>query len=414
MDGMPRLHAVPRRLDHGIGRRHDMGRRTVVGGQVDGLRPVVGLEAPDELHRRSVESVDVLVVVADGEQGELARVVFQRAAGQRRYQLVLLPADILVLVDQNPPEAREQALAALVRLLRRQLLAAEQRDGTAHHVPEHLVVRALRPAGEAPARQAHGKRVAGEHRHAARVVADHLREPAADIDGGVTVVGEGEDAPGVLPPDADQPGDAVHQHARLARTGACEDQHVGPFPLVGHDALLDRVTQALDDGAPGGGRGLPADLAVPARQPAGEKLLLRECEVVHRQTQRLAHGREAALGELHHDVDLQHLSLVVKRQGLEFRPGEPTPVPPLQPDLHRRAEHRQPLVEADDLQLVEPEQGPVQQFGRVPHRALEHQVGLDRLQEFPERGLGKEIGATDPGRQAVEQMFEQAAGRLAA
>ena len=128
-------------------------------------------------------------------------------------------------------------------------------------------------------------------------------------------------------------------------------QHVGLFPLVGHDVPLKRVPQALDDGAPGRGRRLPADLPVPARQPAGEKFLLRECEIVHRQTQRLAHGREAALGELLHDVDLQHLSLVVKREGLEVRLGKAAPFPLLQPDRHGRAEHRQPLVEADHLQL---------------------------------------------------------------
>ena len=162
------------------------------------------------------------------------------------------------------------------------------------------------------------------------------------------------------------------------------------------------------------GRRLPADHSVPTRQPAGQKLLLHECEVVHRQTQRFAHGGEAALGELHHDVDLQHLSLVVKRQGLEVRSGKAAPVAPLQPDRHGRAEHPQPLVEADHLQLVEPEQGPVQQFGRVPHRALQHQVGLDRLQELPQRGLGQEVGAPQPARQAVEQMSEQPAGRLAA
>ena len=63
---------------------------------------------------------------------------------------------------------------------------------------------------------------------------------------------------------------------------------------------------------------------------------------------------------------------------------------------------------------MEPEQGAVQQLGGVPDSALQHQVGLDRLQEPPERGLGQEIGAADAGRQAVEQMFEQAAGRLAA
>ena len=106
-----------------------------------GFRSVVGLETPDELHRRAVEGIDVLIVVAHREQGEPACIVFQRPAGESRNQLVLLQTDILILVHEDPPEAREQTLAALVRFFRRQLLAAEQRNRAAHDVPERLVIR---------------------------------------------------------------------------------------------------------------------------------------------------------------------------------------------------------------------------------------------------------------------------------
>ena len=121
--GMRGLHAFPCGFDHRVRRRHDVARRAVIGGQVRRLRAVVGLETPDELNRRAVEGIDVLIVVAHSEQGELARIVLQRPAGQGRDQVVLLGTDILVLVDKNPAETREQAIAAFVRLFLHQPLA---------------------------------------------------------------------------------------------------------------------------------------------------------------------------------------------------------------------------------------------------------------------------------------------------
>ena len=98
--------------------------------------------------------------------------------------------------------------------------------------------------------QPHGETVAGEHRHAAGVVAEQVLETATDLDRSVPVVGQREDATGVLSPCAHEVRDSMHQHPGLAGAGACEHQHVGLLPVVGDDSLLDRIVQALDDGAP--------------------------------------------------------------------------------------------------------------------------------------------------------------------
>ena len=124
---------------------------------------------------------------------------------------------------------------------------------------------------------------------------------------------------------------------------------------------------------------LPADLLVPAGQPAVQERLFLQREVVRRQTQRVSHGGEAALGELHHHVDLQNLPLVVERQGFEVRVGEAAPLPLLQADGHGGAEHGETLVEANDLLLVQPQKRTVYQLVGVPDLALQDQVGLDRL-----------------------------------
>ena len=106
--------------------------------------------------RCAAEGVDVLIFVAHREEGELAITVFERAAGQRRDQLVLVAIDVLVLVDPNPAKTGEEPLALLVRSLRRQALSAQQRHRLPHHLLEHVAVRALRSSAEARAGQPHG------------------------------------------------------------------------------------------------------------------------------------------------------------------------------------------------------------------------------------------------------------------
>ena len=54
----------------------------VVVGEESRSRPVVGLETADELHRGPVEGVDVLVIVADGEETELLVLIGEAPARQ--------------------------------------------------------------------------------------------------------------------------------------------------------------------------------------------------------------------------------------------------------------------------------------------------------------------------------------------
>ena len=108
VEGVPGLHPLPRRLDHRVGGGDDVAGGTVVAGEIGGPGSVIRLETADELHRGAVEGVDVLIVVADREQGELARLVVERSPGQRRYQGVLVRADVLVLIDKDPAEPRQQ------------------------------------------------------------------------------------------------------------------------------------------------------------------------------------------------------------------------------------------------------------------------------------------------------------------
>ena len=227
------------------------------------------------------------------------------------------------------------------------------------------------------------------------------------------VVGQREDAARIFPSGSNQISDAVDQYARLAGAGAGEDQHVPLLPIVGHDALLDRVSQAFDDGAPGFGGRLPADFLVPAGQPAGEEIHLVHAEIVHRQAQRVAHLSEAALGKFRHHMDLQDLPLVVKVEGREVGPGETASFLLPQADRHGRAKDCEAPVESDDLLLVQPQQGAVQQLDRVLDLAHQNQVGFDCLGQLADGGLGQQVRTAAAGRQAGEETIQQARRRFA-
>jgi len=83
-----------------------------------------------------------------------------------------------------------------------------------------------------------------------KLIAPLKGEPAADLVGGVPVVGQREDAPRVLPADPDEIADAVHEDTGFARPGAGQHEHVGHLPVIGDDPRLGRIAQVLDDGPP--------------------------------------------------------------------------------------------------------------------------------------------------------------------
>ena len=125
VDGMPGLHPFVSQLDHRVGGRHDVARGTVVCSEISRPGSVIRLETADKLHRGAVEGIDILIVIADREQGELAGIFLERSPRQGRYQFVLVRPYILVLVHQYPAEPRQQTLAEVVRLLGRQALSAQ-------------------------------------------------------------------------------------------------------------------------------------------------------------------------------------------------------------------------------------------------------------------------------------------------
>ena len=69
---MSGLHPLSRWINQRIGRCDDMAGGTIIIDQVGGLWSVIRLETTDELHRSTVEGVDVLIVVSYRKEGELA------------------------------------------------------------------------------------------------------------------------------------------------------------------------------------------------------------------------------------------------------------------------------------------------------------------------------------------------------
>ena len=115
---MSGLHSLARRVDQRVGRCDDVVSGAIVVDQVGGFWPVICFETADELHRSTVEGVDVLIVVAYCEEGELAILIFQSPSGKCRYQLVLIRANVLVFIYQEPAETREEPFPLIVCFLR--------------------------------------------------------------------------------------------------------------------------------------------------------------------------------------------------------------------------------------------------------------------------------------------------------
>ena len=72
----------------------------------------------------------------------------------------------------------------------------------------------------------------------------------ADFSRCVAVVGQHQNAARVFALHADQIGDAMHQHPRLARTRPGQHQHVRLFAIIAHDLGLHRVIQRINDCPP--------------------------------------------------------------------------------------------------------------------------------------------------------------------
>ena len=388
-----------------------MSGRAVVVGQVCGPGLVVFLEAPDVLGGRAAEGVDVLVIVSNGEDGEFLVVFVPGASGQRRYQIVLVPLDVLVLVHQDPTEAGQQAVPLFVGILGRCVSAVEEGGGLDQDLVKVSLVGVVHRAGEAGADQAHGQSVAGEDGDAVGPIADQVVEPLADLHRGVAVVGQGQNGTEGLPPDADQVGDAVHQHPGLARSRTGQHQDVGAFAVVGHDAALDRIVQALNDPAPGFGGGLALKLLAAAGQPLVQEAIPGHAEVVQGQVESCGHGVETLVGVLGHNVDLQDLLVIVHLQGGIVRLLEAAPSR-LQADGHGRPEDGEPFVQPYDLLVVEPQESLVQQSFHVPDPGAQQGLGIERAGQLTHGGLDQQVGAPGALGQSGQKVLQDCAGGL--
>ena len=214
---------------------------SVVVDQVGGLWPVIRLETTDELHRSTVEGVDVLVVVAYCEEGELTILIL---SGSVRPGLISTRIDPRQCPGIRPPESsgnpREAVPADRLLPPGSQPLAAQQCHCLAQYFAECIVVEQP-PFSllKADTDQSHGQRVTGEHGYPAGVVADQIYEASPDLDRCVSIVGQGQNAAGIFAPCAHEVGDAMYQHSRLAGAGTGEHQHVRLLPIIRDDTLLN-------------------------------------------------------------------------------------------------------------------------------------------------------------------------------
>ena len=181
------LHPVRGPLNDTAGRFNYVVRGAIVLHQVSGLCPVLGLEPVDVLGGRSAEGVDVLVVVAHGQDAQFLVGFIPGAAGQRRDQVVLLLLNVLVLVHQDPPESGHDAVPLLVGLRTVGALALQNSGGLDENVVEEVGLcpaagwHSLLAAREGPAGDAHGKGVAGHHDNTPGFLPDKLVEPLANL-----------------------------------------------------------------------------------------------------------------------------------------------------------------------------------------------------------------------------------------
>ena len=218
----------------------------------------------------------------------------------------------------------------------------------------------------------------------------------------------------IFPSGSNQISDAVDQYARLAGAGAGEDQHVPLLPIVGHDALLDRVSSGfrrwrarIPAWSSAGRFPCPGRAASGARKSTSFMI-----EIVHRQAQRVASWlSEAALGKFRHHMDLQDLPLVVKVEGREVGPGETASVPGVSRRRIVMAGRKtaRPLLSRMTSCSCSHSKARSSSLTGFLTLAHQNQVGFDCLRSACRAVVsGQQIRTAAAGRQAGEEMIQQA------
>lgn len=301
-----------------------------------------------------------MIIVTDGEERQFSILFLEGSSSESRDQLVLILAYVLIFIYQYPSESREKAVSLIVRFLLFKTLTVQQCYRLPQYLPEfHVVEQPSFSLLKTDSDNSHRKSVTSENGHATRIVTNQIPKASSNLNGCVAVVRQGKDPSGILPPYPNEVGDSMHQYACLTRSGTRKYKHVYLFTVICDYPLLDRILQALYNCLPRFRRGLPCCFLFSIRQPTLKETFLIEAEVIHGQSQRFGHVLKPALGEFSHHVDLTYLSFVVKIERFKVYLRKTSSVF-CQFDGHGGTEYREALVKANDLLLMQPEEGAVQ------------------------------------------------------
>jgi hypothetical protein len=210
------------------------------GGGVAGADLGEELEDVDRAHQQVVEvhgvhAVQVaLVEVVDVGDGLLEEGADLLAVGLGVAQLVLGVGDLML------HGRRGEALGVDAELVDAALDQAARVGGVVDRV-----LTGVAEARSLGAQQARARGVEGHDPHAPRRVAEQELDALAHLLCGLVGEGDGEQLAGTRPPGLHEPGDAVGEHAGLARAGAGQDEQ-RPF-AVRDGVALGRV-EALEEG----------------------------------------------------------------------------------------------------------------------------------------------------------------------
>jgi hypothetical protein len=274
--------------DQRIGRFQDVAGGAIVLLQPDGARRrIIGLERLDVLDLGPAPAVDGLIVVADGEQmvvatreqtqpgvldgigvlelidqdmREASLVVMQDVRPIAQYlqraqqqigeveRAATDPRGFVFAIDRDHLVLRE--VAGLGQVMRTQsliLLAIDEALDLARRPARFVDLQFLEQALDESklivgvedlellgqtrilpvcAQKAMRQTMEGTDPHAADRSAEHLVESTAHLACGLVGEGDGQDRPGLNLLDLEQPGNAVNEHARLARSRTGEDQQM--------------------------------------------------------------------------------------------------------------------------------------------------------------------------------------------
>lgn len=203
-------------LNQPVGGGNDVLRAAVVEGQEIGLfYPVILQEAVDVFVARAVEGIDVLVVVADCDNGQFFVFVLTFPSCKCGNQFVMLFGDVLVFVHQNITEASHDAVAGVVAV-RIGGESARQHGGSFPAPLFELSFLILFFAVKPHAQKPHRHSVVSQDGNGGGKAADQFEQTPFDFLRGKAVESQDDDGGGVDMFCLQQIGGTVYDDARFA------------------------------------------------------------------------------------------------------------------------------------------------------------------------------------------------------